>query len=143
MPVTIINDATSNIADLLPRAGDGDPRAWEEILRRYSGLVYTKIHSGFLAAVRMGEYGDCAVGLTEGDDVADRVIVDGAVSEVANGTRAVRGDPHLVSQRLRLEYGSAGVGRLDSDGLRSVPGEDTKTYSHQCHCHTRTETLCP
>jgi RNA polymerase sigma factor (sigma-70 family) len=43
MPVTTINnastDSTSNIADLLPRAGDGDPRAWEEILRRYSSLV--------------------------------------------------------------------------------------------------------
>jgi RNA polymerase sigma factor (sigma-70 family) len=43
MTTTTINDAstdaTSNIADLLPRAGDGDPRAWEEILRRYSALV--------------------------------------------------------------------------------------------------------
>lgn len=49
MTTTTINDAstdaTSNIADLLPRAGDGDPRAWEEILRRYSTLVSTTVRS--------------------------------------------------------------------------------------------------
>ncbi len=38
-------DATSNIADLLPRVGDGDPRAWEEILRRYSALVSATVRS--------------------------------------------------------------------------------------------------
>lgn len=49
MPIPTSNDAsadaTSNIADLLPRAGDGDPRAWEEILRRYSALVSTTVRS--------------------------------------------------------------------------------------------------
>ena len=48
MPVTAINDATdtpSNIADLLSRAGDGDPRAWEEILRRYNSLVCATVRS--------------------------------------------------------------------------------------------------
>jgi hypothetical protein len=48
MPVTTINDATnttSNIADLLSRAGDGDPTAWEEILRRYSTLVWATVRS--------------------------------------------------------------------------------------------------
>jgi RNA polymerase sigma factor (sigma-70 family) len=49
MPITAVNDTptdvTSNIADLLPRAGDGDPRAWEEILRRYSTLVSATVRS--------------------------------------------------------------------------------------------------
>lgn len=48
MPVTTINDATgttSNIADLLSRAGDGDPTAWEEILRHYSTLVWATVRS--------------------------------------------------------------------------------------------------
>jgi RNA polymerase sigma factor (sigma-70 family) len=49
MPVTIINDfstdATSDIADLLPRAAGGDPRAWEEILRRYSTLIWATVRS--------------------------------------------------------------------------------------------------
>jgi RNA polymerase sigma factor (sigma-70 family) len=48
MPVTTINDATdttSNIADLLSCAGDGDPTAWEEILRRYSTLVWATVRS--------------------------------------------------------------------------------------------------
>ena len=48
MPVTPINDATgttSNIADLLLRAGDGDPTAWDEILRRYSTLVWATVRS--------------------------------------------------------------------------------------------------
>jgi RNA polymerase sigma factor (sigma-70 family) len=38
-------DATSNIADLLPRIGDGDSTAWEEILRRYGTLVSTTVRS--------------------------------------------------------------------------------------------------
>jgi RNA polymerase sigma factor (sigma-70 family) len=48
MPVTTINDATdttSDIADLLSRAGDGDPTAWEEILHRYSTLVWATVRS--------------------------------------------------------------------------------------------------
>ena len=49
MPISTVDDAsadiTSNIADLLPRAGDGDPRAWEEILRRYSTLVGATVRS--------------------------------------------------------------------------------------------------
>jgi RNA polymerase sigma factor (sigma-70 family) len=49
MSVPTINDAstgaTSNISDLLPRAGDGDPKAWEEILRRYSTLVWATVRS--------------------------------------------------------------------------------------------------
>ena len=43
MATTTNNDActiiTSNIADLLPRVADGDPKAWEEILHRYNTLV--------------------------------------------------------------------------------------------------------
>jgi RNA polymerase sigma factor (sigma-70 family) len=43
MATTTSNDActitTSNIADLLPRVADGDPKAWEEILHRYNPLV--------------------------------------------------------------------------------------------------------
>ncbi len=46
---TIINDssadATSNIADLLPRVAAGDSAAWEEILRRYSALVSTTVRA--------------------------------------------------------------------------------------------------
>ena len=38
-------DATSNIADLLPRVGDGDSAAWEEILRRYGMLVSATVRS--------------------------------------------------------------------------------------------------
>ena len=38
-------DATSDIADLLPRIGDGDSTAWEEILRRYGTLVSTTVRS--------------------------------------------------------------------------------------------------
>jgi RNA polymerase sigma factor (sigma-70 family) len=45
MPITPINDATSNIADLLSRAGNGDPTAWDEILRRYSTLVWATVRS--------------------------------------------------------------------------------------------------
>jgi DNA-directed RNA polymerase specialized sigma24 family protein len=37
-------DATTTLetAELLRRAGKGDPRAWQEILRRYSGMVFGK-----------------------------------------------------------------------------------------------------
>lgn len=50
MTVTTINDAsaaeaTSNISDLLPRAGNGDPGAWAEILRRYGILVSATVRS--------------------------------------------------------------------------------------------------
>lgn len=49
MTTTTINDAstdaTSNISDLLRRAGGGDPRAWKEILRRYSPLVSATVRS--------------------------------------------------------------------------------------------------
>jgi RNA polymerase sigma factor (sigma-70 family) len=49
MPVTTVNDAksdtTNDIADLLPLAGDGDPKAWEEILHRYSTLVWATVRS--------------------------------------------------------------------------------------------------
>jgi RNA polymerase sigma factor (sigma-70 family) len=50
MTTTTINDASADITrnisdDLLPRAGDGDPRAWEEILRRYSTLVSATVRS--------------------------------------------------------------------------------------------------
>jgi RNA polymerase sigma factor (sigma-70 family) len=49
MPVTTINDsstdATSDIVDLLPRTADGDSRAWEEILRRYSTLIWATVRS--------------------------------------------------------------------------------------------------
>jgi len=37
--------ATSSVLDLLSRAGDGDPTAWEEIVRRYSRLVFSKVRS--------------------------------------------------------------------------------------------------
>ena len=37
--------ATSSVADLLLRAGDGDPAAWEEILRRYGKLVSSTVRS--------------------------------------------------------------------------------------------------
>ena len=37
-------DATTTLetAELLRRAGKGDPRAWQEILRRYNGMVFGK-----------------------------------------------------------------------------------------------------
>ncbi|MGH3781607.1 MAG: RNA polymerase sigma factor [Pseudonocardiaceae bacterium] len=38
-------DATSKVADLLPRVGDGDSEAWEEILRRYDTLVSATVRS--------------------------------------------------------------------------------------------------
>ena len=37
--------ATPSIIDLLSRAGSGDPAAWEEIVRRYSKLVFSKVRS--------------------------------------------------------------------------------------------------
>ena len=37
--------ATLSVIDLLLRADDGDPTAWEEIIRRYSKLVFSKVHS--------------------------------------------------------------------------------------------------
>jgi RNA polymerase sigma factor (sigma-70 family) len=49
MATTTSNDArtdtTSNIASLLPRVANGDPRAWEEILHRYSTLVSATVRS--------------------------------------------------------------------------------------------------
>ena len=38
-------DATNSVARLLLRIGDGDPAAWDELLRRYSKLVYTTVRS--------------------------------------------------------------------------------------------------
>ncbi len=38
-------DATTNIADLLPRVGNGDSTAWEEILRRYGTLVSATVRA--------------------------------------------------------------------------------------------------
>jgi RNA polymerase sigma factor (sigma-70 family) len=49
MPITTSNDSstdsTSDIANLLPRAAEGDPAAWEEILRRYSTLIWATVRS--------------------------------------------------------------------------------------------------
>ena len=49
MPITTINDATditsTDIADLLLRAGAADPKAWVEILRRYSTVVWATVRS--------------------------------------------------------------------------------------------------
>ncbi|HEV7451786.1 MAG TPA: hypothetical protein VGO16_10445 [Pseudonocardiaceae bacterium] len=36
-------DATDSVADLLLRIDDGDPAAWDELLRRYSKLVSTTV----------------------------------------------------------------------------------------------------
>jgi len=36
-------DATDSVADLFQRIGDGDPAAWDEILRRYGKLVSTTV----------------------------------------------------------------------------------------------------
>ncbi|MGH3801558.1 MAG: RNA polymerase sigma factor [Pseudonocardiaceae bacterium] len=38
-------DATDSVADLFHRIGDGDPVAWNEILRRYGKLVSTTVRS--------------------------------------------------------------------------------------------------
>ncbi len=51
MPITTTNtrcaqaSATTQVTDLLPRASGGDPRAWEEIVRRYSGVVRATVRS--------------------------------------------------------------------------------------------------
>jgi len=37
--------ATSSVIDLLSRAGDGDPVAWNEIVRQYSKFVFSKVRS--------------------------------------------------------------------------------------------------
>ncbi len=38
-------EVTASTTELLQRARDRDPRAWEEIVRRYSGVVITKVRS--------------------------------------------------------------------------------------------------
>ena len=38
-------EATALVANLLPRASDGDPRAWEEIIRLYSRVVRATVRS--------------------------------------------------------------------------------------------------
>ncbi|MGH3874036.1 MAG: RNA polymerase sigma factor [Pseudonocardiaceae bacterium] len=38
-------DATTSVADLLSRVGDGDPAAWDEIFRRYGKLVTMTVRS--------------------------------------------------------------------------------------------------
>jgi RNA polymerase sigma factor (sigma-70 family) len=47
MPMTTATTsyATPSVADLLLRIGEGDPTAWEEIVRRYSKLVSTTVRS--------------------------------------------------------------------------------------------------
>lgn len=46
MPLTISPASTTrSIADLLQRASDRDPAAWNEIVRRYSGVVSAKVRS--------------------------------------------------------------------------------------------------
>ncbi len=37
--------ATGSLADLLPRVSDGDPAAWEEVVRRYDKLVSATVRS--------------------------------------------------------------------------------------------------
>jgi DNA-directed RNA polymerase specialized sigma24 family protein len=37
--------ATGNVGDLLARASDGDPAAWEEVVRRYDKLVLATVRS--------------------------------------------------------------------------------------------------
>ena len=44
-PREIAVATTSSVNDLLLRAGDGDPAAWGEIVRRYGKLVFSKVHS--------------------------------------------------------------------------------------------------
>lgn len=41
----ISTDATDSVADLLHRISNGDPAAWDEILRRYGKLVSTTVRS--------------------------------------------------------------------------------------------------
>jgi RNA polymerase sigma factor (sigma-70 family) len=38
-------DRTKNMAELLAAIGEGDPVAWDEVLRRYSGLVSATVRS--------------------------------------------------------------------------------------------------
>lgn len=38
-------EATQSIADLLERAGQRDPQAWEDIVHRYRGVVIAKVRS--------------------------------------------------------------------------------------------------
>jgi RNA polymerase sigma factor (sigma-70 family) len=38
-------DADRSAADLLVRAGDRDPKAWDEIMRRYRGVVFAKVRA--------------------------------------------------------------------------------------------------
>jgi RNA polymerase sigma factor (sigma-70 family) len=38
-------DAAPSTTDLLARACDRDPRAWDEIVRRYNGVVFAKVRS--------------------------------------------------------------------------------------------------
>jgi RNA polymerase sigma factor (sigma-70 family) len=49
MPMTTVTTsyvtATSSVAEILLRAGDGDPAAWEEIVRRYGKLVSSTVRS--------------------------------------------------------------------------------------------------
>ncbi|HEY2724704.1 MAG TPA: hypothetical protein VGI84_08460, partial [Pseudonocardiaceae bacterium] len=37
--------AAGDVAGLLTRVSQNDPAAWEEIIRRYSGVVFAKIRS--------------------------------------------------------------------------------------------------
>jgi hypothetical protein len=45
-------DATTNIANLLPRVGNGDATAWEEIFRRYGTLSVAMEKSPLVARSR-------------------------------------------------------------------------------------------
>lgn len=51
MPVTTAtrsgaaDGVTGSVADLLPRVSDGDPAAWEEVVRRYDKLVSATVRS--------------------------------------------------------------------------------------------------
>ncbi|MGH3717789.1 MAG: RNA polymerase sigma factor [Pseudonocardiaceae bacterium] len=45
MPTTSPPDAARNTTDLLSRACDRDPKAWDEIMRRYRGVVFAKVRS--------------------------------------------------------------------------------------------------
>jgi RNA polymerase sigma factor (sigma-70 family) len=38
-------DAARSATDLLVRAGDRDPKAWDEIMRRYRGVVFAKVRT--------------------------------------------------------------------------------------------------
>jgi RNA polymerase sigma factor (sigma-70 family) len=44
-PCSACSPAATDIGELLARAARRDPRAWEEILRRYSGLVWARVRS--------------------------------------------------------------------------------------------------